>query len=113
MDFGKFGFTGEWLELEGEAKGVGKIKFRILPKTTDITPTSQSVTEILCNLVTDWEGIEENGAKVPCTPENKARLIPFIGDLKIKGWTPDSKGTPFFGTEIMAFARDVSNYLKN
>ena len=108
MDVSKIEKQGEWLELEAVSEKIGKLRFKIQPITTDIR-LSEEVEESLAKIVVDWD-LEKDGEKLPCNEETIKEYMPFISVVEVK--SEDDRAT-YVGIEIIRFAQNVDNFVKN
>ena len=116
----------EWLEYELEDTpekiiDPPKIRLRVkyynpmagqdVPEGT--TRISARIRESLIDAIRDWD-LTEAGIPVPCTDEKKAELRPLL-DALLSMMLKKEKDKPpaVLGTEILIFASDKGNFLKN
>jgi len=108
MDVAKIEKHGEWLELEAVSEKIGKLRFKIQPITTGIR-LSEEVEESFVRIIVDWD-LEKDGEKLPCNEETVKEYMPFISVVEVKS---ESDRPTFVGIEIIKFAQDVDNFVKN
>ena len=117
MDVTKLNVDGEWLELETTCEEFGALRVRVVPRQFSGTLSmvlNDDVIRLVSHLVVDWN-LENKGKKVPCNSENKEKYLPIIAGWKINNPKHAKKGAIFenVGTEIIAFAQDIKNFVKN
>jgi hypothetical protein len=77
---------------------------------------SKLIKDMIIDAVVEWD-TKEKGSPVPCTIENKRKHLPVILGLMLKD-TLDEKGEVVekgnvLGLELLTFASDPGNFLKN
>lgn len=108
LDFANVNEEGEWLELDAVSKKIGIMKFKVRPITTDIRLTDE-LEESFVKILIDWDFVED-GKKLPCNEKNIKRCMPFVSVVEVK--TEGDKAT-YVGIEIIRFAQNVDNFVKN
>lgn len=108
FDFAKVSKEGEWLELDAVSEKIGTMKFKVRPITTDIR-LSEEVEESFVKILVDWDFVE-NGEELPCNEENIRRCMPFVSIVEVK---TDEERSTYVGIEILKFAQNVDNFVKN
>jgi len=108
MDLNKIGIDGEWQELEAVSEKIGKMKFRVRPVTTDIR-LSNELEENFVKILADWDFVKGE-KKLPCNEVNIRKYMPLISMVEVK--TEGDKPT-YVGIEIIRFAQNIDNFVKN
>ena len=98
---------GEWLELEAESERIGKLRFKVLPFTADIDMGADLMGNFV-KIIADWD-LEKDGEKLPCDEANIKEYMPVVAVISTKL----EEGTSFVGVEILKFAQNVDNFVKN
>ena len=135
MDVSSFQLEGEWLELEVESeKGERSLRFKIKPLSAkdqldlgDIARKDvKDLLSYVSGIVIDWD-LTEGGKKLPCTDKAKEKYLPYLIGMTIKkkeeekrreeGEVSTDKGPgeirSFVGLEILSFAQNFDNFIKN
>jgi len=108
FDFSKVSEEGEWLELDAVSEKIGKMRFRIRPITTDVR-LGDDLNEGFVKILEDWD-IAEGEEKLICNEENIKRCMPFISVVEVKS---EGDRVTYVGIEIIKFAQNVDNFVKN
>lgn len=117
MDVSKLNVEGEWLTLEVENKDFGTLKILVAPRQySGLTKMvmNEDMIQFVLSLVLDWN-LKDGKKKIECTPENKMKYMSVLAGWKITNPKYGKKGAIFenVGTEIIAFAQDINNFVKN
>lgn len=105
----------DWLtyELETELLTPPIIKLKIKPVDSLIvydvqkdSRFSKCVTEMLLDAVQEWD-LVDGDKPLPCDEKNKRKYLPLLFGMKIK------EKTTLLGIEILSFAGEIENFLKN
>jgi hypothetical protein len=113
MNVGKID-CGAWLTLQALDEQIGEIRLRVKPLPSDFKMPETTDVRVICGVlgqfIVDWD-IESDGVAVPCNDETKAKYLEYLIRLQVKS---EKDGEPEFAiAQVMEFAVDINNFLKN
>lgn len=108
MDVARIEKEGEWLELEAVSEKIGGLRFKVLPITTS-TRLTDEVEDTFVKIICDWD-LDKDGDRLPCNEETIREYMPFVSVVEVKS---ENEQRAFVGGEIIRFARDINNFVKN
>lgn len=105
---------GEWLTVDTEKAGPVKLRIRYVSYHEAVLfqklKDEEASLDTIEGLVVDWD-LTDNGKKVECSKENKVKYVPFLIGLTLKAEEGEARRS--LGQEIMRFALDPGNFVKN
>ena len=130
MDVSTFQMEGEWLELEVVSEKEEKsleVKIKPLSAEDQINLAEVAEKDIkdflsqISTVILDWD-LMRGEEKLPCNDEEKARYLPYLIGMRVRRKSESDdiesskeadKKLTFAGFEILKFAQNFSNFIKN
>lgn len=126
MDVKNLDLGGSWVTLKAVNEKVGELKFRVKPIDTTLeieieklisADKDKELANKIGDIILDWDLLED-GKKLNCNQENKAKYLPYLVRLPVEPYDPENKilsepNKGYLGTQLLAYASDIGNFVKN